>query len=29
VLLVDAEVSDVIRGGLLARGYRPSVRELS
>ena len=29
VLLVDAEVSDVLRGGLLARGYRPSVRPLS
>jgi prephenate dehydrogenase len=29
VLLVDSEVSDVLRGGLLARGYRPSVRELS
>jgi len=29
VLLVDAEVADVLRGGLLARGYRPSVRELS
>lgn len=29
VLLVDTEVSDVLRGGLLARGYRPSVRPLS
>lgn len=29
VLLVDAEVSDVLRSGLLERGYRPSVRELS
>lgn len=29
VLLVDSEVVDVLRGGLLARGYRPSVRPLS
>ncbi len=29
VLLVDSDVSDVLRGGLLARGYRPSVRPLS
>ena len=29
VLLVDVEVTDVLRGGLLARGYRPSVRPLS
>lgn len=29
VLLIDAEVTDVFRGGLLARGYRPSVRKLS
>ncbi len=29
VLLVDTEVADVLRGGLLARGYRPSVRPLS
>jgi len=29
VLLVDSEVADVLRGGLLARGYRPSVRPLS
>ncbi len=29
VLLVNAEVADVLRGGLLARGYRPSVRPLS
>ena len=29
VLLVDTEVTDVFRGGLLARGYRPSVRPLS
>lgn len=28
VLLVDTEVADVLRGGLLARGYRPSVRPL-
>ena len=25
----DSEVADVLRGGLLARGYRPSVRPLS
>lgn len=29
VLLVDADASDVLRGGLLARGYRPSVRKIS
>ena len=29
MLLIDSEVSDVLRGGLIARGYRPSVRELS
>lgn len=29
VLLVDVEVTDVFRGGLLARGYRPSIRKLS
>lgn len=29
MLLVDTEVADVLRGGLIARGYRPSVRELS
>ena len=29
VLLVNAAVADVLRGGLLARGYRPSVRPLS
>lgn len=29
VLLVDSDVADVLRGGLLARGYRPSVRPLS
>ena len=29
VLLVDSDASDVLRGGLLARGYRPSVRPLS
>lgn len=29
VLLVSADASDVLRGGLLARGYRPSVRKLS
>lgn len=29
VLLVDAAVADHLRGGLLARGYRPSVRILS
>jgi prephenate dehydrogenase len=29
VLLVDADAADVLRGGLLARGYRPSVRPLS
>lgn len=29
VLLVDAAVADRLRGGLLARGYRPSVRALS
>ena len=29
VLVVDETVSDVLRGGLLARGYRPSVRKLS
>jgi prephenate dehydrogenase len=29
VLLVNADASDVLRGGLLARGYRPSVRPLS
>jgi prephenate dehydrogenase len=29
VLLVDSEVADVLRGGLLARGYRPSVSPLS
>jgi len=29
VLLVDSDTADVLRGGLLARGYRPSVRPLS
>ena len=29
VLLIDSAVSAVLYGGLLARGYRPSVRELS
>lgn len=29
VLLIDAEAVDVLRGGLLARGYRPSFRKLS
>lgn len=29
VLLVDAEIADVLKGGLIARGYRPSVRPLS
>ena len=29
VLLVDADVADRLRGGLLARGYRPSIRNLS
>ncbi len=29
VLLVDTEVGELFKGGLLARGYRPSVRELS
>jgi len=29
VMLVDSEVADVLRGGLLARGYRPSIRPLS
>ena len=29
VLLVDTEVADVFKGGLLAQGYRPSVRPLS
>ena len=29
VLLVDTEVADVFKGGLMAQGYRPSVRPLS
>lgn len=29
VVLVDASVADMYRGGLLARGYRPSVQRLS
>ncbi len=29
VLLVDSAVADRLRGGLLARGYRPSIRMLS
>ena len=29
VLLVNAEVAERLRGGMLARGYRPSVRPLS
>lgn len=29
VLLVDSDVAAVLKGGLLARGYRPSVRPLS
>ncbi len=29
VLLIDAEAIDIFRGGLLARGYRPSFRTLS
>lgn len=29
VLLVDDDVSDRLRGGLLARGYRPSIRPLT
>lgn len=29
VLLIDAEAIDILRGGLLARGYRPSFRTLS
>jgi prephenate dehydrogenase len=28
ILLVDADVSELFRGGLIARGYRPSVRSL-
>jgi hypothetical protein len=28
VVLVDAAMADVYRGGLLARGYRPSVQRL-
>lgn len=29
VLLIDAKAIDILRGGLLARGYRPSFRALS
>jgi hypothetical protein len=29
ILLIDAAQSDLFRGGLLARGFRPSVRHLS
>ena len=29
VLLIDTDATDVLRGGLLARGYRPSFRPLS
>lgn len=29
VLLVDVAAADTLRGGLIARGYRPSVRKLS
>ena len=29
VLVVDAAQTDLVRGALIARGYRPSVRALS
>jgi prephenate dehydrogenase len=29
VVLIDSDVSDLFRGGLLARGYRPSIQPLS
>ena len=29
VVLVDATVADMYRGGLMARGYRPAVQRLS
>ncbi len=29
VVLVDAEVADLYRGGLIARGFRPAVTRLS
>ncbi|MEI7547909.1 MAG: prephenate dehydrogenase dimerization domain-containing protein, partial [Actinomycetota bacterium] len=29
VVLVDAQMADIYRGGLLARGYRPAVQRLS
>ena len=28
IMLVDATAADVLRGGLLARGFRPSVQSL-
>ena len=29
VVLVDAEMAELYRGGLIARGYRPAVQRLS
>jgi len=28
-VLIDSDTSDLFRGGLIARGYRPSIQRLS